>query len=385
MDCDSDNSCTGLNIMDLPDHFLISVFSHQNLKQRINCSRVCKKWNRLCKDASIWTIMDLRENKKDLSIYDLKQIITHFGSASTKELLICGNFAFDYVPELNIEFLQISEKISTAERMKRIDMLDLEFITYNLKNYCPNLTLISFEYLDLSKINFNDFLQFNNLETFSLRWCKISPNWFDRIKENEISFNGKSINSNRICKIKNLYLIRTGLLTKADIENICEYMPELITLTINQAVSSLGDDSIEIICKKLINLKQLDLINTVISDNAVFEICNSSHLCSNLTRLNLTMSSKLSNNCLNLIAENLHGLNTLYLTSCFGISNISFLKNLKNLNYLNINNTSIDKSRIKEYLLPNLPKCEVEYGHAKMLNSKLMWTINSSRNSVCSF
>lgn len=162
-------------------------------------------------------------------------------------------------------------------------------------------------------------------------------------------------------------------------------MPELVTLTINQAVSSLGDDSTEIICKSLIQLKQLDLVNTVISDHAVFNICNSTHLCSNLTRLNLTMSSKISNNCLHLIAENLRCLTTLYLTSCFGISNVNFLQTMKTLNYLNINNTSIEKSRIKEFLLPNLPKCEVEYGHEKILSTKSMWTINSSRNSVCSF
>ncbi len=185
--------------------------------------------------------------------------------------------------------------------------------------------------------------------------------------------------------MKNLYLIRTGLLTINDIQNVCYCMPDLITLVINQAVSSLGDDSIEIICNNLLHLKQLDLINTVISDNAVTLICNTPHLCSNLTRLNLTMSSKISNNCLNLIADNLRRLTTLYLTSCFGISNISFLQNMKTLNYLNINNTSIDKNRIKEFLLPNLPECEVEYGHEKILSSKSIWTINSSRNSVCSF
>ena len=132
-------------------------------------------------------------------------------------------------------------------------------------------------------------------------------------------------------QIKNLYLIRTGLLSSKDIEDICKSMPQLKTLSINQAVSTLGDDSIEIICKNLIKLQQLDLVNTVISDNAVSTICNSTHLCSNLNRLNLTMSSKISNDCLNIIADNLRGLNTLYLTSCFGISNIKFLLNFKNL------------------------------------------------------
>ena len=60
-------------------------------------------------------------------------------------------------------------------------------------------------------------------------------------------------------------------------------------------------------------------------------------------------------------------------------------QNLNNLNYLNLNNTSIDKNEIKRTLLSMLPTTEIEYGHEKMLNRKLMWTINGSRNCVCSF
>lgn len=354
-------------IFDLPDHFIISAISRLDLKQRINCSRVCKKWNRLAKDPSMWSIIDVRDYKREISLEDVKKIIFHFGSASTKELLICGNFTFDYVPAM-LDALRCPK----AEKKKTpIKELDVDFINSSLLFQCPNLNLISLEYLDLSHIEFGRISQLEHLKTFSLRWCDIPSNWFET--------------SNHLSEIRNLYLIRTGLLNSKDIEDICSNMPQLITLSINQAVSTLGDDSIEIICKNLINIKQLDLVNTVLSDNAVGTICNSTHLCLNLNRLNLTMSSKISNDCLNLMADNLRGLNTLYLTSCFGISNINFLLNLKTLNYLNINNTSIDKHKIKENLLPHLPKCEIEYGHEKMLNRKLMWTINSSRNSVCSF
>lgn len=364
-------------ILDLPDHFMISVIQRLSLKERIRCSRVCKKWNRLSKDPALWTIIDIREHKREISLNDLKKLIHHFGSASTKELLICGNYTFDYCP---IESLQIS--LHNEYKQKRLNKLDSEFFSDFLNVNCPNLSLLSLEYLDLSEANLEECLQLKNLQTFSLKWCLLVDDWFNLASQKS----EESIESNnKFNRIQNFYLIRTGLLKKEDIENICQCMPGLVTLTINQAVSSLGDDSIGIICENLKNIKQLDLINTVLSDHAISIICNSTHLCSNLNRLNLTMSSKLSNACLNLIAENLHNLNTLYLTSCFGISNINFLQNLKNLIYLNINNTSIDKGRIKEFLLPNLPKCEVEYGHAKMLNGKLMWTINSSRNSVCSF
>lgn len=359
-------SKTSKTIFDLPDHFIISTISRLDLKQRIQCSRVCKKWNRLAKDPSMWSIIDLRDYKRELSLDDVKKIILHFGSASTKELLICGNFTFDYVPAM-LDALRFPNAVKKKTVIKE---LDADFVKNSLLIQCPNLNLISLEYLDLTEIEFGKISQLEYLKTFSLRWCDIPSNWFE---------------TQHLSEIRNLYLIRTGLLNIKDIEDICLNMPQLITLSINQAVSTLGDDSIEIICKNLINLKELDLVNTVLSDNAVGTICNSTHLCSNLNRLNLTMSSKISNDCLNLMADNLRGLNTLYLTSCFGISNINFLLNLKNLNYLNINNTSIDKHKIKENLLPHLPKCEIEYGHEKMLNRKLMWTINSSRNSVCSF
>lgn len=367
-------------IDDLPDHFIISVIGTLSTKERLNCSRVCKKWNRCSRDPSIWSVIDLRDYKNTLSLSELKQIISTLGSSFTKQFLVCGNFTFDYVPILSMESLQISENKKPKKRI--ITELDSEFITDYLCVKCPNLSLVSFEYLCLKNIKFGHIAHLNKLSTFSLRWCNIQLNWFNL----KGSIATEKVNPEKFTNIKNLNLFRTGLLNTEDIKTICKLMPNLIVLMINQAVSSLGDDSIEVICESLIHLEKLDLINTIISDNAVYNICNSTHLCSNLKRLNLTMSSKLSNNCLNSIADNLHGLDTLYLTSCFGISNISFLQNLKNLIYLNINNTSIDKNRIKQHLLPNLnPKCEVEYGHTKMLNSKLTWTINNSRNSVCSF
>jgi hypothetical protein len=244
---------------------------------------------------------------------------------------------------------------------------------------CPNLIKISFEYLDLSKFNFQLFLSFKKLKEITFKWCNISKNWFD-VKNN---------NDDRILttheSITSLHLSRTGSLNKNDIENICILMPNLKNFSISQSQSTISDDSIEVIVKHLKNLQELDLINTLISDNAIFTICQSVELCQSLKRLNLCMSCSLSNNCLTPIADNLINLKTLYLTSCFGISNANLFTNLNKLVYLNLNNTSIDKNEIKKTLLPMLPTTEIEYGHEKMLNRKLMWTINGSRNCVCSF
>jgi len=173
------------------------------------------------------------------------------------------------------------------------------------------------------------------------------------------------------------------MLSNEDIQNICVAMPNLKSFVINQAESSIRDDSIYTICQSLVHLEELDLINTSITDQAVIFICNCQHMSFKLKRLNLSMSSQISNSCLPLITDCLTCLESLYLTSCFGISNLEYFVNLKHLTYLNINNTSIDKQRIKDYLLPLLPNCEIEHGHEKMLNKKLMWTINGSRNSLC--
>ena len=215
---------------------------------------------------------------------------------------------------------------------------------------------------------------FKALKSFSLKLCRISNEFF--------TGNGEC--SKVAPQMRSLYLIRTGLLYRQDIDALCTCMPMLTTLVIMQASSTIDDGCVEVIASRLNNLEQLDLTNTYLSDHAIYKICESPSLCERLTRLNLSMSSSISNQCLPAIANHLRNLRTLYLTSCFGISNPFLLQSLNQLVYLNINNTSTQNDRIKD-LLTLIPKCEVDYGHQKMLTQKKMWTINGSRNSVCSF
>jgi hypothetical protein len=324
----------------------------------------------MIKEPSLWIKIDLRQFKQNLSLNHLAKIIEIYGYKSTNEIILVGNYYQDRIVDRN----QLNS-----------DGLPLSYLDQNLMNIlikkCPNLTKINFEYLDLSDFNFDTFLSFIKLKELAFKWCNITKNWFDvsnhEKDENKIIRHHGSINS--------LYLSRTGSLNKSDIENICILMPNLKIFSISQSQSTISDDSIEIIVKYLKNLQELDLINTLISDDAIFTICRSVDLCQSLKRLNLCMSCSLSNNCLTAIADNLINLKTLYLTSCFGISNANLFTNLNKLVYLNLNNTSIDKNEIKRTLLPMLPTTEIEYGHEKMLNRKLMWTINGSRNCVCSF
>lgn len=297
---------------------------------------------------------------------DLTKLISHYGSDSSRELMLCGN----YSPNLTSNF----SNLSINNYQKNIVCLDSYFINDKLGAKCQNLNIILLEYLDLSQINFELFENFKNLKKFSLKWCNLSQNWFQSQSDNLSQ-----------TKITQLHLIRSGKLSLDDVKSICQKMPHLSTLSITQAQSTVSDEAVEFIVNSLNKLEHLELTNTSISDNAIFSICNSPSLCKNLKHLNLSMSSCLTNSCLLSIAENLRNLKSLYLTSCFGISNVNLLQNFINLNYLNLNNTSIDREKIRNSLLPVLPKCEIEFGHEKMLNRKLMWTINGSRNCVCSF
>jgi hypothetical protein len=307
----------------------------------------------------------------------LKEILNSHGTASSKELILSGNCNQDYWPCVSQDLK--STHSSADSENEKLFYLDSQFILEVLSLKCLNLQRIQLEYLDLSMLRFDSFLCFPNLKSLTLKWCNLGDQWFHS-DESESTYDAK------LKSLKSLNLFRNNcVINLYSTKSICRLVPNLTKLTINQSNSSIRDDSIEIIVNELHYLDELDLINTAITDQAIFTMCESNRLSKSLTRLNLSMSSSISNSSLTAIAQKLVNLKSLYLTSCFGISNLNSLLVMQNLIYLNINNTSIDKNRIKEVLLPTLPKCEVDYGHLKMLNHKLMYTINGSRNCVCSF
>lgn len=321
---------------------------------------MCKKWNFLLKDASLWTVLDFRDSKKEISLDDIKKIILLYGSESSKQLLLTGNYSYHFRNKTD-------DKANT-----RLVGLDTHFFQTVLPDKCSKIQKIVLEYFDLSSLSLQEFSKLKELEILSFKWCNFNKDFFNISDKSE-------------SRVKQLFLIKSGSITLDDVKTICLKMPSLHTLCINQAQSSIKDDSIHYLVNHLINLERLELTNTLISDIGIQSICESPHLTKKLKFLNISMSSCLTNSCLNLLSEHLSCLKSLYLTSCFGISNVKLLQNFVNLSYLNLNNTSIEREKIRESLLPVLPKCEIDFGHEKMLNRKLMWTINGSRNCVCSF
>lgn len=333
------------------------------------------------KEGSLWTEIDLRKYNKSLSLEDLKNLIKRYGCESTKSLMLYGVFNQDSLAK-KIENLKINQdnnnniKKSSLARQEKIFYLDEHFMNEILALHCPNINAISLEYLDLSDLNIVMFLSLKKLKSLNIKWCNInSENWFECSSANEM---------NHESNLKDFYLIKTGTQTHENVIQISNLMPNLKILSISQANSTLKNNSVDVIVKKLVKLEKLELINTLLDDDAILKICNSTELKRSLTHLNVSMSSSITNNCLLAIGDLVY-IKSLYLTSCFGISNFNLLLNLVKLDYLNVNNTSIDKEHIRNVLVPMLPNCEIEYGHEKILNKKLTWTINGSRNSVCSF
>lgn len=314
----------------------------------------------MVKDASLWTKFNFQDNKNEINLDDIKKTILLYGGESSKQLLITGNYSYHFRNKIH-------EKIKD-----QLVGLDLHFFRNLLPNKCSRMEKIVLEYLDLSALTFEHFSLLKELKFLSFKWCNLSQNFFDIDDKSE-------------SKIEELFLIKSGSLILDDIKIICSKMPNLQTLSINQAQSSIKDDSIEYLVEHLIKLERLELTNTLISDVGIQSICETPHLAKKLKFLNISMSSCLTNSCLKFLSDHLYCLKSLYLTSCFGISNVKLMQNFVNLSYLNLNNTSIDRDQIREFLIPILSKCEIDFGHEKMLNRKSMWTINGSRNCVCSF
>jgi hypothetical protein len=334
--------------------------------------RVCKKWNSLVKDSTLWSKIDLGRYKSELTLSDIKNLLNTYACPdSTRSIALTGNFSYDSV--LNGTSTNTTQLVHDQHQL--IYFLDTELIALLVRK-CPNLTELQLEHLDLSELEMRSFFAISNLDSFSVRWCYSKSSWWSMSVADPCS------------RITNLQLIRSGSdkLAETDMSNICAHMPGLTTLSVVQTKSTITDETVSCLVKNCpVNLHTLELVNTLLTDTAVETLCRSVTLATGLKSLNLSMSSGLSNNCLAIISEQLHALKSLNLTSCFGISSIVLLQGLSNLSYLNINNTSLDKVEIRERLVPILAKCEIEFGHEKMLNRKLMWTINGSRNCVCSF
>jgi hypothetical protein len=314
--------------------------------------RVCKKWYGYAHDPLLWRKFDVK-CFKHVNLENLKTLIDLFGTESMKELNIQGNYEHRSTRSINLR------------------ELDEEFWSI-LVNKSPNIEFITLEYLNLSNLNVKSLANFKSLAKLSLNWCHLNENWFEC----------NSINS--LENLISLKLVRVASLSNNDLKSIVKQIPNLKELTISETKSSLIDDSI----KYLANLKQLEtleLINTQITDESLREFCRSYNFSSKLTHLNLSMSSYLTNVSIKIIGNYFFNLKKLYLTSCFGLTDVTSLENLFKLNYLNLNNTSVSRIMVNSFKLRACDFCEIEYGHEKILYNKLAWTVNGSRNSVCSF
>jgi hypothetical protein len=308
---------------------------------------------------SLWQIIDLRAYSNHLTMSGFCNMLDQYGSTALLKLFLAGNW-----------FNDKHSNESTNSNGKLCHVTKTLF--YLIRDKSANLEHVSLEYLNLTDLTLCSLVSLKNLKEISLKWCFLDQQFFTN--------NQFEMNQN----IVSLSLIRTHcLLNDKSIEAICRSMPHLKCLCINQIKSSIDDNTVKILVCNANSLEKLELINTLISDLSIEYLCCKFSL--KLKHLNLSLNSYLTNTSVLLIGNCMHELQTLYLTSCFCLTNIDSLNNLSKLKYLNLNNTSICKSYIKEFILNSKNDCEIEHGHEKMLSTKQAWTINGSKNSVCSF
>lgn len=169
---------------------------------------VCKKWNQLARDGSLWRRLDLRPYKSKLSPDDLERLVNVYGSDSTRDLRLLGNYVED-APRSNNPIDQ---------QPALVVALDVRFWSHVLHAKARLLTYLTLECLDLSGLDFDAMCAFERLESLSIAWSNLSETWF------------RSSNSRRqssLAALKSFYLIRCSgrQLDCNDVNTICSTAP----------------------------------------------------------------------------------------------------------------------------------------------------------------
>lgn len=212
--------------------------------------------------------------------------------------------------------------------------IDSNFLFATVATRCTNLIRISLSQLILNSIRFEAILNaFPHLSELTIRNCKLDDTFC------VISLTSRSGSSD----LRSLELIRNEMeMNQRTIEAIFQLAPHLERITLNLIESTVADDSIQFICVNFVKLTHLGLINTMITDIGIDAICSSQIMRKNLVSLDLSRSNFIDNDCLIKIVHSLANLQSLYLRTCFGISNLDLFAKLEKLSCLDVNNTSID-------------------------------------------
>ncbi|KAL8623794.1 hypothetical protein ACOMHN_054100 [Nucella lapillus] len=150
----------------VPDEVLLHIFTFLTRRNVVKCMRVCKKWNRIGLDESLWRRIDL--SFKTVQIRTIK----HLFNRGTSHLRMA---------KCNVKgsvFQDLSVSFSEEQRLSRLQYLDLSMavvsdaLLTDILAQCRQLKKVSLETVTVSDTVLHMLSESTQLDTLNLAMCR---------------------------------------------------------------------------------------------------------------------------------------------------------------------------------------------------------------------
>jgi len=267
----SDKLTTSNYWMSLSDEIILSIFQFLHKKTVVKCARVCRHWQRLAYDESLWRHVDM--SKANL----LPGLLGKVLKRGTRVLRLAQAKVASPICDENALFFSdvvpLSPK-SPSESMFSLRYLDATSCSFQndtllcLLLHSKQLTHISLESCNVSTSVLKAISELRNLEVLNLAMCT------------GVTITGMSslVKGGKNHRLKQLNLSWTNL-TKATILQIIKNLPKLQQLNLSGCRETLTDDCIKQLVKSCPHLTHLDLSDGVLlTARSLDEIIKLKHL-----------------------------------------------------------------------------------------------------------
>ncbi|XP_006825615.1 F-box/LRR-repeat protein 12-like [Saccoglossus kowalevskii] len=302
----------------LPDNIMLDIFSFMDTHDKCRVARVCKSWNRLINDKSLWQHVDLQNCRVNLR--NVWKVVRNHLSTSLKSLKLRG-------------FLN---SVKNTECLSNAVLMDL-------KERCPNL-----KYLEVVEANFGALEVTSlpkSLATLVLRSCQLPMRWFKGMKEH-----------NALPELEYLDLTRCTRIAQFDLRDIA-IRKHIKVLKLSNCYR-INDTGVQHITEEFPDLEVLELNACDITDLSLHHI--SRHL-KKLKMLNLSQCVSLSDSGV-VSLSTLKSLHWLSVYQCHKLSEdgiVQVARSMKSLTYFNVSGVKNVTNETKELIKVALAGCEV--------------------------
>jgi len=267
----SDKNSTSNYWMSLSDEIILAIFQFLLKKTVVKCARVCRHWQRLAYDESLWRNVDM--SKANLLPGLLGKVIKR----GTRVLRLAQAKVASPICDENALFFSdvvpLSPK-SPSESMFSLRYLDATSCSFQndtllcLLLHSKQLTHISLESCNVSTSILKAISELRNLEVLNLAMCT------------GVTISGicSLVKGGKNHRLKQLNLAWTNL-TKATIIQIIKNLPKLQQLNLSGCRETVTDDCIKQLVKSCPHLTHLDLSDGVLlTARSLDEILKLKHL-----------------------------------------------------------------------------------------------------------